>query len=1117
MTEVRKRPTKKQEEPRILYNRDEDRSIDELERNKNYDTSLWTKVVCMTLFAICGLLCAVVVFFYVNPGLLWYLWTHPESFSKFVFPGDEREVKKSSWMAEAIELTNEEGHHHVSKNQQCSDDFIECSDSQARVKRGHMKPIGEHRMPDLDIDELPFMLSSRDFYKHYIRRRRPVVFRGAARHFPAFHLWKNESYLREKYGSDHFRVEPFRSYTNQSYPLHKTMTLNEFLDRYHDEPIYLDSPCPRRKLNEDILFPDCLACEEMIQGMSSVTLLISSGNTSSSLHHDGYENLISIISGSKMVMLFNTSQSWFMYGDEFLTHPAISPIEPVAVDMDKYPLFAESHYGAVTLNPGDVMYIPQNWWHYVQSSGTTTIGFNVWWAQFTYESQMDREGLNEDVDVTAVIELFDRMVEKEALEIKCQNQWRTIAEIMEKIGARDALLPKVIGKFPSMVLADGYEIPMLGFGTAGLFGETAMSSVKHAIKVGYKMIDSAQGYDEAAVGQGIVESGVDRSSIFLISKLHPRYLGYQSTLDAVQLSLKNLQTDYLDAFLIHSIDCDDGDDARLPCGPGEPKGTWQESWKAMEMLHHDGVIHSLGVSNFDVPLLKELLSLATVPVSLVQNWFDPYYQDRDVRKLCADNGIAYMGYSTLGAAWKESGIVNYNPVLQDESQLMHIATEQEATISQIVLCWAMNSRVIVIPRSSIPLHININLLSVNIDLTEDERATIDKLEGKFRMPDDELKDYYMKLDKRQMESLDDQESGFGVPADIPVGKPMVHRSVEKKDHVIFVASDDGIMYALDAVTGAVQWLFRTEDEVGSSAAISTDGSKLYFGSDDGHIYSLSTHDGTVIWKFNTGDAVTASPLLTSENTIYCGSQNGQFYALDAVDGTMLYEVSLKGPIWSSAALNSHSGTVYVGSLSEDEDNFYALRAKDGFQVWSYRAQYGVWSSPRITSDGKTVVFGDQDGCLHALDADNGNERWKLETKGATVDSSVAISEDSRTIFVGTGKSGLLAADLVTGQLKWSVEFPDEIVSSPLLHDGVLYFGVGNGEVVALSASDEKEILWRFRTGESVMASPALSSKGFLYIGSVDHTIYALNSKTGSVQWTHKTYGPVVATATILTP
>lgn len=630
------------------------------------------------------------------------------------------------------------------------------------------------------------------------------------------------------------------------------------------------------------------------------------------------------------------------------------------------------------------------------------------------------------------------------------------------------------------------------------------------------MIDSAQGYDEAAVGQGIIESGVDRSSLFIVSKLHPRYLGYLTTLDAIQLSLKNLHTDYLDAFLIHSIDCDDGEDARLPCGPGEPKGTWQESWKAMEKLQCDGVVRSLGVSNFDVSLLKELLQLAEVPVSLVQNWFDPFYQDREVRDLCYDNGIAYMGYSTLGTAWKESGIVDYNPVLEDKGQLMHIATEHDATISQIVLRWAMDSRVIVIPRSSSPLHININLLSMDKGLAETEINTIDRLEGKLRMPDDELMEYYMKLDERQGESTDDAENGFGVPADIPVGTPVVHKPVEKTDSVVFLASDDGIMYALEATTGAVHWLFRTGDEVGSSAALSRNGRELYFGSDDGHIYSLSVHNGTVVWTFDTGDAVTASPLLTSDGIIYCGSQNGKFYAIASVDGSLLYEVDLKGPIWSSAATNSQSSIVYVGSLSEDTDNFYALHSTDGSIVWSYHVPHGVWSTPRVTADSKTVIFGGQDGCLYALDAAIGHQLWKLKTSSSTIDSSAAISEEFQTIFVGTGESGFLAVDFATGKLKWSVRFRDEIVSSPLLKDSVIYFGVGNGDVLALSASNGKG-MWRFNSGSSVMASPRINSQGSLYIGSVNHMIYALDSKTGSVQWTYKTYGPVVATATMLNP
>ena len=82
--------------------------------------------------------------------------------------------------------------------------------------------------------------------------------------------------------------------------------------------------------------------------------------------------------------------------------------------------------------------------------------------------------------------------------------------------------------------------------------------------------------------------------------------------------------------------------------PGEPHGTWQESWKAMEEMSKEGKIRSLGVSNFDIADLEELVKFATVPVSALQNWFDPFHQDNKTRIFCQEHGIRYIGYSTLG-------------------------------------------------------------------------------------------------------------------------------------------------------------------------------------------------------------------------------------------------------------------------------------------------------------------------------------------------------------------------------------------------------------------------------------------------------------------------------------
>ena len=94
---------------------------------------------------------------------------------------------------------------------------------------------------------------------------------------------------------------------------------------------------------------------------------------------------------------------------------------------------------------------------------------------------------------------------------------------------------------------------------------------------------------------------------------------------------------------------------------GEPKGTWQESWKAMEEMQKKGKIRSLGVSNFYLEDLEELVKLATVPVSAVQNWFDPFHQDRRVRAFCQEHNIRYIGFSTLGEFFL---YINYEAICQ---------------------------------------------------------------------------------------------------------------------------------------------------------------------------------------------------------------------------------------------------------------------------------------------------------------------------------------------------------------------------------------------------------------------------------------------------------------------
>lgn len=146
-------------------------------------------------------------------------------------------------------------------------------------------------------------------------------------------------------------------------------------------------------------------------------------------------------------------------------------------------------------------------------------------------------------------------------------------------------------------------------------------------------------------GKALSESSIPREDIFVVTKLHPRYLGYNDTLKAIEMSLENLNTSYIDLYLIHSMECDD---FLLKCEEGEPHGTWKESWRAMEKAKRDGKIRSLGFSNIYGKTIYQLLDWSMEPVSVIQNWFDPLNQDVETRQICSKYNIRFMGYSTLG-------------------------------------------------------------------------------------------------------------------------------------------------------------------------------------------------------------------------------------------------------------------------------------------------------------------------------------------------------------------------------------------------------------------------------------------------------------------------------------
>lgn len=271
----------------------------------------------------------------------------------------------------------------------------------------------------------------------------------------------------------------------------------------------------------------------------------------------------------------------------------------------------------------------------------------------------------------------------------------------------------------SRIEVGGHEMPMVGFGTAG--GIHA-AQVKWAYEAGYRLFDSAQArewYCEECVREGLslVESAIDRDKVWITSKLHPRDHGYERALRRFQGSLAALGVDYVDAFLLHYPRC-----WGTLC-ERSPEGTWKHSWRALEKLHEAELVRVIGVSNFDLNDLVQLVEVAKVQPMLVQNFFDPLHQDREVRAFCQEHGIVYQGYSTLGNQHVEK--LGYNPVLT-HPDILDIAKRVDQTPSAVVLYWALSRGVAILPRSSQREHIVANT-QLDFFVSQDDLGRIDAL------------------------------------------------------------------------------------------------------------------------------------------------------------------------------------------------------------------------------------------------------------------------------------------------------------------------------------------------------------------------------------------------------
>jgi len=224
-------------------------------------------------------------------------------------------------------------------------------------------------------------------------------------------------------------------------------------------------------------------------------------------------------------------------------------------------------------------------------------------------------------------------------------------------------------------LNNGYEIPNLGLGTFRLTDKKEiLSSVTYALEIGYRHIDTAAIYqNENEIGTAIKQSGIKRQDIFITSKLWNSEQGYEKTLKAFDETLNKLQTDYLDLYLIHWA----------------VKDKYIETWKAFEELYSKGVIKSIGVSNFQIHHLDDLLNNSKIKPAVNQIELHPLLTQIELRNYCNDKNIYVESWSPIA----KGKILN-------EETLLKIAKKHNKTAAQIIIRWHIENNLIVIPKSA---------------------------------------------------------------------------------------------------------------------------------------------------------------------------------------------------------------------------------------------------------------------------------------------------------------------------------------------------------------------------------------------------------------------------------
>jgi diketogulonate reductase-like aldo/keto reductase len=262
------------------------------------------------------------------------------------------------------------------------------------------------------------------------------------------------------------------------------------------------------------------------------------------------------------------------------------------------------------------------------------------------------------------------------------------------------------------VLSNGVEMPLIGLGMWDMYGKEAEQAVSRALEIGYRLFDTASMYqNEREAGNAIRSSGIPRSEIFLTTKVGNDDQGFDSTLRAFDDSMQRLDCQYVDLYLVH-----------WPI-----KKTRLETWKALERLYTENRVRAIGVANYLMPFLEELLPHAALVPMVNQVEFSPWLFLHYLMDYCRQRGIHLQAYSPLVRGLRLS-----------DPALVELSKKYGKSPAQLVLRWAVQHKVSVIPKSSNPQRLQENFAIFDFKIEPADMARLNAFDEGLRVVDDPM-------------------------------------------------------------------------------------------------------------------------------------------------------------------------------------------------------------------------------------------------------------------------------------------------------------------------------------------------------------------------------------------